>query len=218
MNSMDHKATESSSVQHRRILVGVTGASGSIYAERLIETLLAAGVGRVYVVATESGEQVVRHELSASRTVRISLPRILSGELTDAERTVIRVFKNDDLFAPVASGSSAPTDMIVVPCSMGTLGRIANGISGCLLERAADVMLKQRRRLVIVPRETPLHAIHLQNLLTLAQMGTAIVPPSPGFYQKPKTIDDMVDFVTGRILEVLDIPHELYQKWNPRMM
>lgn len=215
---MDKQTSDAATIHNRRILIGVTGASGSVYAERLIEALLAAGVGRIYIVATDSGQQVVRHELPPSRTDGISLPRILSGEMTETERSVIRVFKNDDLFAPVASGSSAPTDMIVVPCSMGTLGRIANGISGCLLERAADVMLKQKRRLVLVPRETPLHAIHLQNLLTLAQMGTAIVPPSPGFYQKPKTIDDMVDFVTGRILEVLDIPHELYQKWNPRMM
>lgn len=209
------------SLQERRIMIGVTGASGSCYAEKLIGSLLALKIPRIYLVFTDSGKQVVEHELSTGRAhleTDFSLRATLNGKIPDAYKQIIRVFKNDDLFAPVASGSSAPTDMVIVPCSMGTLGRIAHGISGNLLERSADVILKQRRRLVIVPRETPLHSIHLQNMLALSQLGAIIVPPSPGFYQKPQTIDDLVSFVVGKILEMLDIPHSLYQKWNARMI
>jgi len=198
-----------------RVFVGVTGASGSVYAERLIEVLRGL-VPRIYLVATDTGIQVVRHELKP-RNEGFSLVRALSGDLDESDRSIIRVCKNDDLFAPVASGSSAPTAMVVMPCSMGTMARINQGISGNLLERAADVCLKQGRKLVICPRETPLSVIHLRNMLSLAEMGVHVVPAMPAFYQGPKSIGDMVDFVVGRVLEVLGLEHELYPPWNVRM-
>lgn len=195
----------------------MTGASGSIYAERLIQEC-ATRFPRVYVVATDAARQVADHELSPSTDDgRISLRQLLAGEVAPGQREVIRVFRNDDLFAPVASGSSAPTDMVVVPCSMGSLARVAQGLSSNLVERSADVVLKQRRRLIIVPRETPLSSIHLRNMLTLAEMGVDIVPAMPAFYQRPSSIDDMVDFVVGRVLELLDVDHGLYRPWNSRM-
>lgn len=198
-----------------RILVGVTGASGSIYAERLVEVLRDI-VPRIYLVATDTGVQVVRHELKA-RHEGFSLVRALGGDLDEKDRGVIRICKNDDLFAPVASGSSAPTAMVVMPCSMGSMARINQGVSSNLLERAADVCLKQARKLVICPRETPLSVIHLRNMLSLAEMGVHVVPAMPAFYQGPQSIGDMVDFVVGRVLEVLGIEHELYPPWNARM-
>ena len=201
----------------RRILIAVTGASGSIYAERLIQECVTR-FPRVYVVATDSARQVADHELISSyEDGRISLRHILSGDITPNLREVIRVFRNDDLFAPVASGSSAPTDMIVVPCSMGSLARIAQGLSSNLVERAADVVMKQRRRLILVPRETPLNAIHLRNMLALSETGVDMVPAMPAFYQRPKSVDDMVDFVVGRVLELLEVDHGLYRPWNQRM-
>lgn len=199
----------------RRILIGITGASGSVYGERLID-FLRTRVERVYVVATESGMKVARHELKP-RHDGFSLARLLEGDVDPHDRAVLRVLKNDDLFAPVASGSSAPTAMAVVPCSMGSLARISHGLSSNLLERAADVCLKQRVPLVLCPRETPLSTIHLRNMLSLSEMGVRIVPPMPGFYQAPKTIDDMIDFVVGKVLEQLDVAHDLYPAWNARM-
>ncbi len=201
----------------RRILIAVTGASGSIYAERLIQESVKR-FPRVYVVATSAARQVADYELPASREDgRISLRKVLSGEIDPELRDIIRVFKNDDMFAPVASGSSAPTEMVVVPCSMGSLARIAQGLSSNLVERSADVVLKQRRRLIIVPRETPFNTIHLRNMLALSEAGVDIVPAMPAFYQHPKSVDDMVDFVVGRVLELLDVDHGLYRPWNPRM-
>lgn len=199
----------------QRILIGVTGASGAVYAERLVE-VLRDKVERIYLVLTDAAQQVVRHELKA-KSEGFSLARAALGELDEADRKIIRLVRNDDLFAPVASGSSAPTSMVVLPCSMGTLARIAQGISGNLLERSADVCLKQKRPLVICPRETPLNAIHLRNMLTLSEMGVHMVPAMPAFYQHPQTVGDMVDFVVGRVLEVLSLPHELYPAWNSRM-
>jgi 4-hydroxy-3-polyprenylbenzoate decarboxylase len=199
-----------------RILVGVTGASGAVYAERLIEVLLPA-VERIYLIFTDAGRQVVRHELRR-REESFSLVRAEAGELaTDEERQVIRLCRNDDLFAPIASGSSVPTQMILLPCSMGTVARINQGISGNLLERAADVCLKQGRKIVLCPRETPFSLVHLRNLTSLAEMGVRIVPAMPAFYQHPKTIEDLVDFMVGRALEMLDLPHALYSAWNARM-
>jgi 4-hydroxy-3-polyprenylbenzoate decarboxylase len=203
----------------RRIMIGVTGASGSVYAERLIQQCLKR-FPRIYVVATNAAVQVAEHELSkadSGSSDMVSLRALLAGDVRPEHREIIRVLRNDDLFAPVASGSSAPTEMVVVPCSMGSLARIAQGQSTNLLERAADVVLKQRRRLIMVPRETPFNSIHLRNMLTLSEMGAVMVPAMPAFYHHPKSIDDMVDFVVGRILELLDVDHDLYRPWNARM-
>jgi flavin prenyltransferase len=198
-----------------RVLVAVTGASGSIYAERLIAELLTR-VSRVYVVATAMGIKVANFELS-KKVEGFSLRRALSGKLSDDEKSIIRVFDNEDFFAPIASGSSAASHMVVLPCSMGTLGRINAGLSLNLLERSADVILKQKNPLIICPRETPFNTIHLRNMLQLAEMGAIILPPMPGFYQKPKSIEEMVNFVVGRILEVLGLEHTLYSPWNSRL-
>lgn len=199
-----------------RILIGVTGASGAIYAERLINVLRNL-VPRIYLVFSDAARQVVRHELRDPGEENFSLVRAAQGHLSDSDRHVIRLFKNDDLFAPVASGSSAPSAMIVVPCSMGSLGRIAHGVSSNLLERAADVVLKEKKRLVFVPRETPLSSIHLRNMLTLSEMGAHIVPAMPAFYQNPQNCMDLVDFMVGRFMDALGFPHDLYAAWNPRM-
>jgi 4-hydroxy-3-polyprenylbenzoate decarboxylase len=201
----------------KRILVAVTGASGSIYAQRLLSVLLSQ-VSRAYLVATDAGLQVARHELGpVVESEQFSLVKALTGEVRPEDRETLRLCRNDDLFAPIASGSSAADAMIVVPCSMGTLARIATGQSTNLIERAADVMLKQKRTLVVVPRETPLSVIHLRNMLTLTEAGAHMVPPMPAFYQKPGSIEDMVNFVVGRVLECLNLPHDLYSPWNARM-
>jgi len=200
----------------RRLVVGVTGASGSIYAEKLISEGLQY-FDRIYLVFTDSGYKVSEHELKQHNN-GFSLVRASRGELTEDERNVIRVLKNSDLFAPIASGTSAPTDMVIVPCSMGTLARISHGFSSNLLERVADVALKEKINFSIVPRETPLSTLHLENLLKLSRYGVNIVAPMPGFYQNPQTLDDSINFVVGKILESLHIDHQLYKKWNARMI
>jgi 4-hydroxy-3-polyprenylbenzoate decarboxylase len=204
---------EETKVVPGRILIGVTGASGSVYADRLLQ-LLIKETSRVYLVATDSGEKVAAHELSKSSL----LLRAITGSLNKSEKEVIRVFNNDDLFAPCASGTAAPDAMVIVPCSMGSLARVATGISGNLLERSADVMLKQRRKLLVCPRETPFNLIHLRNMTSLAEAGAEVIPLMPGFYQKPKTMDELIDFCVGKILEQLRVPHHLYRPWNSRMM
>ena len=206
----------SNSLEERKILIAITGASGSIYAQRITEFLLTTDVGRIYLIASDAGKQVLDFELKKSNEPG-SLKRIFSGELLDVEKQKIRIFKSDDLFAPVASGSSVPDTMVILPCSMGTLGRISAGMSSNLLERSADVILKQKKHLVVCPRETPFSQIHLKNMLTLSEMGVDVVPPMPAFYQKPKTIDDMVDFVVGRVCEMINLSHEFYEPWNKRM-
>lgn len=204
------------SISNERILVGVTGASGVIYAERLVQVLLTK-VERIYLVITETGRQVVKHELRPNEQT-FSLFHAADGELrSDEERKIIRIFRNEDLFAPIASGSSVPSKMIILPCSMGTAARINQGISSNLLERAADVCLKQAIKLIICPRETPFNTIHLTNLLNLSRMGVQILPAMPAFYQHPRSMDDLIDFIVGRSLEALNISHDLYRPWNSRM-
>lgn len=198
-----------------RILIGVTGASGSIYANRLTEVLLPV-VSRIYLVFTDTAKQVVAHEMTVAQSQSL-LRRAVVGDLSSDERKIIRVFEQSDLFAPIASGSSAPTAMVVVPCSMGSLARMAQGVSSNLLERSCDVVLKQRRKLIICPREMPLNLIHLRNMTTLVEAGAEMLPLMPAFYQKPTSIDDLVDFCVGRILEQLGIAHSLYRAWNTPM-
>ena len=193
---------------NRRIFIGITGASGTIYAQRLIEKILSVNeLERVYLTVTTSGLQVVQHELAKGELLREAIDK--------KNEPRIRVFANDDFFAPFASGSNAPDDMVVVPCSMGTLSRVAHGASSNLLERACDVTLKQKHRLVLVPRETPLNVIHLQNMLTLAQAGAYLVPACPAFYHKPRQLLDVIDFVVDRVLDCLNYPHD-GKRWNSR--
>ena len=196
----------------RRILVGITGASGTIYAERLL-SVLTTKLSRVYLISTASGLQVANYELKTNKS-EFSLKKILK-EKKDKR---IRIFANDDFFAPVASGSSAPSDVVVIPCSMGTLSRVSHGFSTNLLERVCDVVLKQKNRLVLVPREMPLSLIHLENMLKLAQAGAHIVPATPAFYHHPRELMDLVDFVVSRVLDCLDFPHNLSKRWNTRLL
>jgi len=197
--------------QIRHFVVAITGASGSVYGLRLISELLRSGE-RVSLILTSAGRQVMNHETGLEWSAEIKLQRQQVQEYFAS--IAVDCLAIDDFWAGAASGSAAADAMIVAPCSMGTLGRIAAGLSGNLLERAADVMLKERRRLLLVPRETPFNNIHLENLLRLSQAGAVILPAMPGFYHGPETIEDLVDFVVGKILDQLDVQHSLFTRWG----
>jgi len=177
-----------------RILLAVTGASGAIYARRTLQRLLEREEA-VGLTLSVQGEAIAREELGDA-------PDPAALIFGQADPRVV-YYPRDDFSGPFATGSLPWQAMIVAPCSMGTLGRIAAGVSTDLITRAADVALKERRRLILVPRETPFSLVHLRNLTTLAEAGAVILPPSPGFYQHPRTIDDLVDFVVQRILAQL---------------
>lgn len=182
-------------------IVAITGASGSCYGVRLLEVLIAAGV-EPYVVVSPAGRQVMALELG-------------SGDLKDHLGAAgWREEGVHDLASPLASGSFPTSGMVIIPCSTGTLGSVANGISTHLIHRAAEVCLKERRPLIVVPRETPLSPITLQNMLALAQAGAHVVPASPGFYHNPSQISDLVDFVVARVLDLMKIPHQLCRRWT----
>ncbi len=183
----------------KRILVGVTGASGSLYALSLLKELKAAGVS-AHLVATSCGKKVVEHELGLSFSEFSSL----------AERT----FEEDDFFAPPASGSSDYDAMVVIPCSMGTLSAVARGSARNLLQRAADVMLKERRPLVLVVRETPLSSIHLRNMLELTEAGAVIYPAMPAFYNNPASLEDLVADFVKRLVKFLGIEVRGFKRWG----
>jgi len=191
-----------------KILLAITGASGSIYGLRLLEELLRGG-HLVTLVASESGLEVCRYETGVELGDAAQLKQLWN--LSDATLTLRKV---NDLWAPEASGSAAPDAMMIAPCSMGTVGRIAAGISGNLIERAADVMLKENRPLLLLPRETPFSTIHLDNLLKLSRCGAKIIPAMPAFYQKPETVDEMIDFVVGKLLDQLGVEHHLFRRWG----
>jgi len=197
------------------VLVGITGASGSVYGLRLCEELLRRGK-RVVVTASGAGIGVVRDETNLDLAGDEGVVASRLRELFGASPQQLSFHGADNLFAPPASGSAAPDAMVVAPCSMGTLARIAAGLSSTLLERCADVMLKEGRPLVIVPRETPLSAIHLENMLKLARLGVRVVPAMPAFYHRPTTMDDLVDFVVGKVLDTLGVPHELFTRWGEK--
>lgn len=195
----------------KHVLVAMTGASGSIYGLRLIEALLRAEC-RVSLLLSEPGRQVLNHECGLNWSAECAERRQQVCAHFRAER--IAVLDNADLFAAVASGSNPADAMVICPCSMGTAGRVAAGLSGTLLERAADVMLKERRPLLLVPRETPLSVIHLDNLLRLARAGAVVIPAMPAFYHGPRSLDDLVDFVVGKVLDQLGVGHELFKRWG----
>jgi len=197
--------------QIRHFVVAITGASGSVYGLRLISELLRSGE-RVSLILTSAGRQVMNHETGLEWSAEIKVQRQQVQEYFAS--IAVDCLAIDDFWAGAASGSAAADAMIIAPCSMGTLGRIAAGLSGNLLERAADVMLKERRSLLLVPRETPFNNIHLENLLRLSQSGAVILPAMPGFYHGPETIEDLVDFVVGKILDQLDVQHSLFTRWG----
>ncbi len=195
-----------------KIVVGITGASGSIYGLRLIAELLAAD-HQVSVLLTNAGRQVTAFETGLDLADDAPECQAQLQKYVDSTSR-LQYYAIDDFFAPVASGSSAPDAVVICPCSMGTAGRIAAGLSDNLLERAADVALKERRQLVLVPRETPFNQIQLENLLRLAQAGATILPAMPGFYHQPQTLEDLVSFVVGKILDTLGVPHQLFKPWG----
>jgi 4-hydroxy-3-polyprenylbenzoate decarboxylase len=199
-----------------RIALAWTGASGMPYGTRLLECLVQAGHD-VLLVYSQAAQIVAKQELGLSLPARAADAERMLIERYPAARGRLKVFGRDDWNAPIASGSNPPDAMIVCPCSMGTLAAIAAGLADNLIERAADVALKEGRRLVLVPRETPFSALHLENMLKLARLGCAIIPPSPGFYHRPENIQDLVDFVVARILDNLGVEHALVARWGEQI-
>jgi 4-hydroxy-3-polyprenylbenzoate decarboxylase len=197
----------------RQIALGVTGASGAAYALRLLEVLLAGG-NRVHLMISTAGRLVLATETDLNLPAR---PAEIEARLTErfsAEPGQLRAYADGDWMAPVASGSNPPDAMVVCPCTTGTLAAIAAGYGRTLLDRAADVALKEGRKLILVPREMPFSVLHLENMLRLARAGAVIMPPNPGFYHRPESITDLVDFVIARILDHLDVEHDLSARWG----
>lgn len=195
------------------IAVAFTGASGLPYGMRLVDCLLAAGQ-RVWLLYSQVAQIVARQEMQFELPARPQDAEIALSRHFGAAPGQLQVFGREQWFAPPASGSNPPQAMVVCPCTMGTLAAIAGGLSQNLIERAADVVIKEGRKLILVPRETPLSAIHLDNMLKLARLGVCILPPSPGFYHHPESVQDLVDFVVARILDQLGIAHSLMGRWG----
>jgi flavin prenyltransferase len=192
------------------IVVGITGASGAAYATRLLEVLLGAGQ-RVHLTISPAGAQVIWTELGR----RCDLEDFDPSTLGLSRHTEQLVYHHHlDFSASIASGSFLTKGMVICPCSMGTLAGVANGLSTNLIQRAADVHLKERRKLIVVPRETPLGSIQLENMKRLADAGCVVLPAMPGFYHQPKSISDLIDFVVGRICDQLGVEVDLTQRWG----
>jgi 4-hydroxy-3-polyprenylbenzoate decarboxylase len=195
------------------LALAITGASGAPYALRLLDVLLGQGE-RVDLMISAPGQIVINMETELRLPGQTAgIQRVLSEQF-GADTGQLRVFGREEWTAPVASGSSAPCAMVVCPCTTGTLAGIAAGTSNNLIERAADVAIKEGRKLVLVPREAPFSAIHLENMLKLARLGVVILPPNPGFYHKPASIADLIDFVVARILDQLGIKNTLSPRWG----
>lgn len=182
-----------------RLVAAITGSSGVVYGVRLLEVCQELGIDT---------------ELIVSKSAETILGLELGKKVDELEKLASVVYSPDDMTAPIASGSYKTDGMVIAPCSMKTLGAIASGISDNLITRAADVTLKQERKLILVPRETPLNLIHLENMAKLKRAGATILPASPAFYTKPKEISDLIDFIVGRILEMFEVEHELYRRWE----
>ncbi|MSS73838.1 MAG: UbiX family flavin prenyltransferase [Candidatus Latescibacteria bacterium] len=197
----------------KRITLAITGASGAIYALRTLRALLIAGC-HVDLIVSDYGWMLLKEEASfdGKRSDLLSFLVAAYGQGVEVGELEQHAFH--DLASPLASGSARSDGMAVVPCTMKALSGIAHGASGNLIERAADVALKERRTLVLVPREAPFNLIHLRNMVAAAEAGAVILPAMPAFYQKPRTFDDLADFIAGRILNLLHIPHELFQPWK----
>jgi 4-hydroxy-3-polyprenylbenzoate decarboxylase len=200
----------------RTIALAITGASGAVYATRTLAALLAREV-HVELVVSDFGRRLLRDELGEAASVERLTPYLVEKYGPAVEAGSIALHSNRDLGATIASGSHACSGMAIVPCSMKTLAGVAHGLSRNLVERAADVMLKERRALVIVPRETPMSLPQLRNMVLCAEAGATILPAMPAFYQLPKTLDDLADFMAGKILAALGFDHELYPAWTGRV-
>ena len=197
----------------KRVSLAFTGASGLQYGLRLLEVLLAQNV-QVYLMISKAAQVVAAAETDLKLPGTPEAQQQYLAELYNAQPDQLKVFGKEQWFAPVASGSGAPSEMVVCPCSTGALSAIATGASNNLIERAADVALKERRKLLLVPREAPYSEIHLEHMLKLTRMGAVVIPASPGFYNKPQSVQDMIDFVVARILSQLNIDHSLMPRWG----
>lgn len=200
-------------MKQRSITLAITGASGAQYGLRLLQCLLAADC-KVYLLLSSAAEVVIRTETDLDLPEAFEDQQIFLTEMFEADEDQLQLLAKDDWFSPVASGSSSPSSMVVCPASGGTLSAIAHGASNNLIERAADVALKERRQLILVPREAPYSQIHLENMLKLTQLGAMIIPASPGFYMQPQTINELIDFIVARILDQLGIEQELMPRWG----
>jgi 4-hydroxy-3-polyprenylbenzoate decarboxylase len=181
------------------LIVAITGASGVVYGKRLLEALRGKRV-ETHLIVSKAAEKVIEHELETTKR--------------ELEKLASHAYDAEDLTAPIVSGSFKTDGMVVIPCSMKTLAGIAHGYSENLILRAADVTLKEKRKLILVPRETPLNVVHLKNMLDLASQGAFIVPAMPAYYHKPKKIEDLIDFVVGKVLNLLGIEHRLFESWS----
>lgn len=190
------------------VVLAITGASGAPYAVRLLEQLAAAD-RQVWLIVSSHGLRLLRTEMDID-----SVDALRKRVGVDAWRRLVTVYDDADRGAAPASGSARNAGMVICPCSMGTLSAVSIGASRSLVERAADVVLKERRPLVLVPRETPLSAIHLQNMLRLARAGAVILPAAPGFYHRPQTVQELVDFIVARVLDHLGVEHALVRRWG----
>ncbi len=198
---------------NRTVTLAMTGASGAQYGLRLLQCLVAARC-EVYLVISSAAGIVMKTETKVDLPDGLAARQEFLSRYSKAEENQIKIFEKDDWFSPIASGSSSPSSMVICPASGGTLSAIATGASNNLIERGADVALKERRKLILVPRETPYSEIHLENMLRLTRMGAVVLPASPGFYQKPEKIEDLIDFVVARILDHLELDQHLLPRWG----
>ncbi|NQU08298.1 MAG: UbiX family flavin prenyltransferase [Candidatus Abyssubacteria bacterium] len=193
----------------KEVIVAITGASGAQYAIKLIQTLVDSAC-RVHLTISVAGARVLKHEMGIDMNLQDFSPAALTCRTT----TQINYYPNDDISAPLASGTFPIDSMVIIPCSMSTLAAVASGLGTNLILRAADVSLKENRKLVLVPRETPLGTIALENMLRASRAGACVLPAMPAFYHGPKKIDDMVDFIVGKVLDQLGVQHKLFPRWG----
>ena len=195
------------------VTLALSGASGMAYGLRLLECLLAADID-VNLLISHAAHLVTKQELGVALPARASDLEYQLSESLDTRDGQLRVYGREDWNAPVASGSNPADAMVICPCSMGTLAAIAHGTSDNLIERAADVMLKEQKKLILVPREAPFSTLHLENMLKLSRMNAVILPANPGFYHRPQSVEDIIDFIVARILDQLGVEHALMERWG----
>ncbi len=204
---------QSSSSPTQEVTLAFTGASGALYGWRLLEVLLSLEV-KVHLLISGAARVVfaTEHDIKLNGNPQSCQQQLL--EIFGCAPHLLAVYGKDDWFSPVASGSAAPKQMVICPCSTGTVAAVAHGMSDNLIERAADVVLKEKGQLILVPREAPLSTLHLENLLALSRLGATVMPAAPGFYHQPQSIADLIDFIVARILDHLGLPQQLMPRWG----
>lgn len=201
------------SIKQKQIIVAMTGASGAAYGLRLIQKLAAADI-YLHVLLSDAAKIVLKQECDLLLPESAAETAKLLAQHAGCDASKLRCYDKYDWFSPAASGSSNIQQMVVIPCSMGTLASIANGMSDQLIERAADVMIKERKQLILMPRETPLSAIHLEHMLKLARLGVDLIPAMPGFYHRPESISELIDFMVSRVLDHLHVDNTEAKRWG----